>query len=131
MRKHLFHAMLLVLAIFSATSSVKAQMPKATPEEAITALLNRIGGDGTATRFNIVIDETLDDANGKDVFIITSNKSKPCIKGNNQLSVATGINWYLNHQIIPNDRILFLYENTTSGLDTLYVQKQIETFLSA
>ena len=41
------------------------------------------------------------------------------------------INWYLNHQIIPNDRILFLYENTTSGLDTLCVQKQIETFLSA
>ena len=115
MRKHLFHAMLLVLAIFSATSSVKAQMPKAAPEEAITALLNRIGGDGTATRFNIVIDETLDDANGKDVFIITSNKSKPCIKGNSQLSVATGINWYLNHYAHIN----LTWNNLTTDLSNV------------
>ena len=41
------------------------------------------------------------------------------------------INWYLNHQIIPGDRILFFYENAKSGLDALLVQKQIITFLSA
>lgn len=41
------------------------------------------------------------------------------------------INWYLNHQIIPGDRILFFYENSKSGLDTILVRKQLEAFLSA
>ena len=88
---------LFVLAGLFTAPAAKAQMPKATPQEAIEALLNRIGGEGAADKFEIVIDGTLDDANGKDLFIITSQNGKPCIKGNSQLSVATGINWYLNH----------------------------------
>ena len=86
----------MLVALFTTQVAV-AQAPVATPAEAITALLNRIGGNGAAGMFEIVIDETLDDANGKDVFVITAQNNKPCIKGNNQLSVATGINWYLNH----------------------------------
>ena len=95
MKKH-FYLIALLVALFTTQVAV-AQAPVATPAEAITALLNRIGGSGAADMFEIVIDETLDDANGKDVFVITAQNGKPCIKGNNQLSVATGINWYLNH----------------------------------
>ena len=95
MKKH-FYLIALLVALFTTQVAV-AQAPVATPAEAITALLNRIGGNGAADMFEIVIDETLDDANGKDVFVITAQNGKPCIKGNNQLSVATGINWYLNH----------------------------------
>ena len=39
------------------------------------------------------------------------------------------INWYLNHKIIPGERILFLYENSQSGLDAVLVRKQIEAFM--
>lgn len=59
-------------------------------------LLNRIGGEGTAKRFVTVVDASLAE-HGKDVFVLTSQKGKPCIKGSNVLAVATGINWYLNH----------------------------------
>ncbi len=97
MKKNLLLTLVLVFASLFTTQVAMAQAPVATPAEAITALLNRIGGSGTADRFEIVIDETLDDANGKDVFVITAQNGMPCIKGNNQLSVATGINWYLNH----------------------------------
>lgn len=58
---------------------------------AVTALLNRIGGEGTAARFVTIVDETLAE-NGKEVFVITSQDGKPCIKGSNTLAVTTGIN---------------------------------------
>lgn len=87
---------LLMASLFLLVGAVWAQAPAATPEEAITGLLNRIGGDGAADKFEIVINANLAE-NGKDVFVITSQNGKPCIKGNTQLSVATGINWYLNH----------------------------------
>ena len=88
--------MMLFATLFLALGTVWAQAPVATPEAAITGLLNRIGGNGAAEKFEIVIDADLAE-NGKDVFVITSQNGKPCIKGNTQLSVATGINWYLNH----------------------------------
>lgn len=95
MKKCFVYLMLLLLAVLTAQPS-SAQAPTATPEEAVTALLNRIGGNGAADKFEIVIDSNLAE-NGKDVFVITAQNGKPCIKGNSQLSVATGINWYLNH----------------------------------
>ena len=88
-----------------------AQAPVATAEETITGLLNRIGGNGAANLFEIVIDADLAE-NGKDVFVITSQNGKPCIKGNTQLSVATGINWYLNHYAHVN----LTWNNLTTDL---------------
>ena len=93
MRKTFLLTLLLTLC---GLSTAWAQAPVATAEKAITELLNRIGGNGAADKFEIVIDANLAE-NGKDVFVITAQNSKPCIKGNTQLSVATGINWYLNH----------------------------------
>ena len=94
MKRRLHLALLLLLTFVVQTAF--AQAPKATPQEAVAALLNRIGGDGAADKFVIVIDASLAE-NGQDVFVITSQDGKPCIKGNTQLSVTTGINWYLNH----------------------------------
>lgn len=87
---------MLMASLFLVLGTAWAQAPVATAEEAITGLLNRIGGNGAADKFEIVIDANLAEK-GKDVFVITSQNGKPCIKGNTQLSVATGINWYLNH----------------------------------
>ena len=87
---------LFVIIVLLTTFTVQAQAPVETPEQAIAGLLNRIGGNGAADRFEIVIDANLAQ-NGKDVFVIAPGNGKPCIKGNNQLSVATGVNWYLNH----------------------------------
>ena len=110
MKKRILTLVLLIVALF-ATQSMQAQAPVDSPEQAITGLLNRIGGNGAADRFEIVIDASLAE-NGKDVFIITSQNGKPCIKGNTQLSVATGINWYLNHHAHIN----LTWNNLTTDL---------------
>ena len=78
---------MLLASLFLVLGTVWAQAPVATPEAAITGLLNRIGGNGAANLFEIVIDADLAE-NGKDVFVITSQNDKPCIKGNTQWSVA-------------------------------------------
>ena len=102
---------MLLASLFLVLGTAWAQAPVATAEEAITGLLNRIGGDGAADKFEIVIDANLAE-NGKDVFVITSQNGKPCIKGNTQLSVATGINWYLNHYAHVN----LTWNNLTTDL---------------
>ena len=111
MKKNFFLTLMLALVALFSIETATAQAPVATPEQAITGLLNRIGGDGAADRFEIVIDANLAE-NGKDVFVITSQNGKPCIKGNTQLSVATGINWYLNHHAHIN----LTWNNLTTDL---------------
>ena len=108
MRKRIF-CLIAMLALFVVPMS--AQFPVATPQEAVAALLDRIGGSGASEKIVTVIDASLAD-NGNDVFIITSDGGKPCIKGNNQLSVSTGINWYLNHYA----RINLTWNNLTTDL---------------
>ncbi len=111
MKKNFFLTLMLALVALFSIETATAQAPVATAEEAITGLLNRIGGNGAADKFEIVIDASLAE-NGKDVFVITSQNGKPCIKGNNQLSVATGINWYLNHHAHIN----LTWNNLTTDL---------------
>ena len=108
--KRIVTILLLCIALFT-TQTTLAQAPVDSPEQAITGLLNRIGGNGAAGMFEIVIDASLAE-NGKDVFVITSQNGKPCIKGNTQLSVATGINWYLNHHAHIN----LTWNNLTTDL---------------
>ena len=123
MKKNYLLTLLLALLFAFMPQFTWAQAPVATPTEAITGLLNRIGGNGAANKFEIVIDASLAE-NGKDVFVITSKNSKPCIKGNTQLSVATGINWYLNHYAHIN----LTWNNLTTDLSqvTLPVPTQEE-----
>ena len=116
MRRILFATLIFALLALFIPQTVEAQAPVATPQEAITALLNRIGGDGAADKFEIVIDESLVQ-DGKDVFVISALNGKPCIKGNNQLAVATGINWYLNHYAHIN----LTWNNLTTDLTSVYL----------
>ena len=115
--------LLTLLLTLCGLTTAWAQAPVATPQEAITGLLNRIGGNGAADKFEIVIDENLAEG-GKDVFVITAQNGKPCIKGNTQLSVATGVNWYLNHHAHIN----LTWNNLTTDLSavTLPVPAQEE-----
>lgn len=81
---------------FMLVASLVPSAAQTTNPQAVVELLNRIGGNGAAEKFVIVVDEGLA-ANGSDVFVITAQDSKPCIKASNVLAAATGINWYLNH----------------------------------
>ncbi|MBR5600659.1 MAG: alpha-N-acetylglucosaminidase [Bacteroidaceae bacterium] len=96
MKRIIITLTLLLMTMFTAVT-VNAQAPVATPQEAIAGLLDRIGGKGASERIITVIDSSLAGNNGEDAFVITSKDGKPCINGNSALSVATGINWYLNH----------------------------------
>lgn len=64
---------------------------------AAVQLLDRVGGQGTAGRFAIVLDPTLAAADGADTFVIDAEGGKPAIKGSSIPAITTGIGWYLNH----------------------------------
>lgn len=64
--------------------------------KAVSDLLNRIGGAGTAQRFETVVDESLE-RDGRETFVITSSNGKPCVKGSTLSALTTGLGWYLNH----------------------------------
>lgn len=71
------------------------QLNASTPAP-IASFLNRIGGKGVSSRFEITLDESLQ-TNGQETFIISSRKGKPLIKGSSYSAITTGIGWYLNH----------------------------------
>ena len=89
--RHLRYFFIYVLLLF-------VQNLFANPDgvSSVKALLNRIGGEGTAEKFVIKIDDSHDKSD-KECFVITSEDGKPCIKGSSVSAVTTGINWYLNH----------------------------------
>lgn len=88
--------LLLVWLLTAGCCCVSLYAESATNPDAVKGLLDRIGGSGTSDRFVTIVNDALS-TNGKDVFVITSQDGKPCIKGNSIIAVTTGINWYLNH----------------------------------
>ncbi len=84
-----------------------------TNPAAVTALIDRIGGEGAAGRFVTLVDPALA-SGGKDVFVIASQDGKPLIKGSSTLAVTTGLNWYLNHTAHIN----LAWNNLTTDLTT-------------
>lgn len=103
-------SLILLLSCFSALS----MHAEGQTSSAVTSLLNRIGGEGTADRFVTTVDASLQQ-NGKDVFTITSQDGKPCIKGSSVLAVTTGVNWYLNHYAHVN----LAWNNLTTDLSAV------------
>ena len=102
-----------VSVLFTANTAKAQDSTPTAAEQAITSLLNRIGGEGAAEKFEFAIDASLAE-NGKDVFVISEKDGKPFIKGNSQLSVTTGINWYLNHYAHIN----LTWNNLTTDLSS-------------
>ncbi len=84
-----------------------------TNPTAVSEMLNRIGGAGTADRFVTVVDEDLNTS--AEQFVITSEGGKPCIKGTTLSAVTTGINWYLNHYAHVN----LTWNRPTTDLSTV------------
>lgn len=125
--KHHFKSIKLFVVLL-ALACVQTLAAATQNPAAVTALLNRIGGDGTADRFVTIVDERIS-SNGKEAFVITSQDGKPCIKGSNISAVTTGINWYLNHYAHVN----LSWNNLTTDLSskTLPVPTTDETHESS
>lgn len=125
--KHHFKSIKLYVVLL-ALACVQTLAAATQNPPAVTALLNRIGGDGTADRIVTIVDESIS-SNGKEAFVITSQNGKPCIKGSNISAVTTGINWYLNHYAHVN----LSWNNLTTDLSskTLPVPTADETHESS
>ena len=80
---------------------------------AVVALVDRIGGTGTADRFKFVLDPSLD--SGQEVFVIGAEEGKILIKGSTLSAITTGIGWYLNHHAHINIAWNSLNEKTVTG----------------
>ncbi len=83
MKKNLLFGLLLLLPLLSTTAT-------ANP---ITGMLERID-KGASKKFEIVLANTND---GTDYFELDQHKDKIVVRGNNYVSIATGINWYLKY----------------------------------
>lgn len=125
--KHHFKS-IKIFVVLLALACVQTLAAATQNPPAVTALLNRIGGDGTADRFVTIVDESIS-SNGKEAFVITRQDGKPCIKGSNTSAVTTGINWYLNHYAHVN----LSWNNLTTDLSskTLPVPTTDETHESS
>ena len=113
-KKILSLSRLLACLLLSIAWGMQALWAAETNPTAVSELLNRIGGTGTADRFVTQIDALLSNGD-KDCFVITSADGKPCIKGNSVIAVTTGINWYLNHYAHVN----LTWNNLTTNLSNV------------
>ncbi len=64
--------------------------------DALTDLLVRIGGAEARGRITLRLDESLAEE-GREVFLLTEEGGKPCVKGSSLSAATAGLNWYLNH----------------------------------
>lgn len=81
--------------------------------QAVVDLLNRIGGEGTADKFKIVLDPSMNSRN--EVFSINGEDGKILIKGTTISAITTGIGWYLQNIAHINIAWNSLNEKTVSG----------------
>ncbi len=81
--------------------------------QSVVDLLNRIGGAGTADKFKIVLDPSLNYT--ADQFSINGEGGKVLIKGTTISAITTGIGWYLQNYAHINIAWNSLNEKTVSG----------------
>ena len=81
--------------------------------QSVVDLLNRIGGEGTADKFKIVLDPSLN--YDQETFVISSEDGKILIKGTTISAITTGIGWYLQNIARINIAWNSLNEKTADG----------------
>ena len=81
--------------------------------DAVVALVNRVGGAGSADKFRFVLDPSLNSK--QEVFVIGGEDGKVLIKGSTLSAITTGLGWYLNHIARINIAWNSLNEKTVSG----------------
>lgn len=87
------HKTLLLLLLIHIPSTLGSTIDP--PVEAVKALLNRLlPGDSHQDAFEFTV---IPKEDGKDVFELSTHSEKIVIGGNNAVSLATGLNWYLKH----------------------------------
>ena len=92
---------------------VYTEAPSVENPAAVVALVNRIGGAGTADKFKFVLDPSLNSK--QEVFVIGDDDGKVLIKGSTLSAITTGLGWYLNHIAKINIAWNSLNEKTVSG----------------
>lgn len=92
---------------------VYTEAPSVENPAAVVALVNRIGGAGTADKFMFVLDPSLNSK--QEVFVIGGEEGKVLIKGSTLSAITTGLGWYLNHIARINIAWNSLNEKTVSG----------------
>ena len=74
---------------------VYTEAPSVENPDAVVALVNRIGGAGTAEKFKFVLDPSLNSK--QETFVLGSEEGKILVKGTTISAITTGLGWYLNH----------------------------------
>ena len=90
-----------------------SQLQSEVNPQSVVDLLNRIGGEGTADKFKIVLDPSLNYT--ADQFSINGEGGKVLIKGTTISAITTGIGWYLQNYAHINIAWNSLNEKTVSG----------------
>lgn len=112
---------------------IYTEAPDTENPESVVALVNRVGGDGTADKFKFVLDPSMNSK--QEVFSINGEDGKVLIKGTTLSAITTGLGWYLNHHAHINIAWNSLNEKTVSGeayadLSNIPVPKTEETHKS-
>ncbi|MBR2458513.1 MAG: alpha-N-acetylglucosaminidase [Bacteroidaceae bacterium] len=92
---------------------VYTEAPSVENPAAVVALVNRIGGEGTADKFKFLLDPSLNSK--QEVFVIGGEDGKVLVKGSTLSAITTGLGWYLNHIAKINIAWNSLNEKTVSG----------------
>ena len=92
---------------------VYTEAPSVENPAAVVALVNRIGGEGTADKFKFLLDPSLNSK--QEVFVIGGEDGKVLVKGSTLSAITTGLGWYLNNIAKINIAWNSLNEKTVSG----------------
>ncbi len=74
---------------------VYTEAPDTENPASVVALVNRIGGAGSANKFHFVLSPSM--SSNKEIFVLGSKDGKVLIKGNTISAITTGLGWYLNN----------------------------------
>lgn len=108
---HRFRLFVYVLLFLSALQSCTNQTKTEKVDDAATALIKRVVKD-KAAEFEI---EYIYQDNGKDVFELESKNDKIVLRGNNGISIASALNYYLKHYCHRD----VTWNNTSVALDSI------------
>jgi hypothetical protein len=87
-------ATLVALALFCQPTLLPCAA--ASPDEAAAELIQRVLPVGAEA----FVTETIPTADGKDVFEMEASRGKIVLRGNNGVSIAMALSWYLRHEFL-------------------------------
>ena len=89
-------AALLVFLLCAITAHGLPKAPEGDPVTAVQGLVERVLGKEAVTKFEFQV-IAADYASGRDVFEVDFNGTKPVLRGNTGVAIASGLNHYLKY----------------------------------